>query len=384
MQRIDQLNKQPLIEIVSNKIHPKVRLNAICPYFTMFPLSFPYKALLGAPRTATVYDPFCGRGTTNYAARLLGLSSVGVDSNPVAHAIAQAKLIQARPAEIRARCLDILEEEATPPIPEGEFWQLAYHRQTLEAICKIRVYMLGKSRLDRIDVALRAIVLGILHGPRMKTQDSYLSNQMPRTFSTKPDYSVRYWKKHGLLPSQQDLVSLVFRKAGYTFNEQLPEKVAGKIVLADSRKVGSLSGTRFDRVITSPPYFGMTTYEQDQWLRNWFLGGPEKVDYCCKSQLKHGSEAGFIQDLASVWANTARKCRPGAVLISRFGALPSKSDKTPAMLMKESLALADCGWRVQTIRSAGHPVDSKRQSNQMSGGSASYVDEIDVYAILNT
>lgn len=64
----------------------------VCPYYTMFPLEFPLRVLRDAPETSKVFDPFCGRGTTLYAARLRGLTAVGVDSNPVAVAIAAAKL----------------------------------------------------------------------------------------------------------------------------------------------------------------------------------------------------------------------------------------------------------------------------------------------------
>src|SRR3954454_14699780 len=74
---------------------PLTRLNAACPYFTMFPLAFPLKALADAPPDARVLDPFCGRGTTLYAARLLGLEATGIDVNPVAVAIAEAKLARA-------------------------------------------------------------------------------------------------------------------------------------------------------------------------------------------------------------------------------------------------------------------------------------------------
>jgi hypothetical protein len=31
--------------------------------------------------------------------------------------------------------------------------------------------------------------------------------------------------------------------------------------------------------LTSPAYYGLRTYVADQWLRNWFLGGPAYVDY---------------------------------------------------------------------------------------------------------
>ena len=74
---------------------PRHSLNAVCPYFTMFPLSFPLWALKHASPRAVVLDPFCGRGTSNYAARYLGLRSYGIDTSPVAVAIAKAKLADA-------------------------------------------------------------------------------------------------------------------------------------------------------------------------------------------------------------------------------------------------------------------------------------------------
>src|SRR5271168_5332899 len=71
---------------------PLLRLNGLAPYYTMFPLRFPFEALANAKPGEYVLDPFCGRGTTVLAARLRGLPSFGVDSNPVAGAIAAAKL----------------------------------------------------------------------------------------------------------------------------------------------------------------------------------------------------------------------------------------------------------------------------------------------------
>jgi len=72
---------------------PRNALNAICPYFTMFPLEYPLRVLRAHRRgQPIVMDPFCGRGTTLFAARQLGLGARGIDSSPVAVAIARAKL----------------------------------------------------------------------------------------------------------------------------------------------------------------------------------------------------------------------------------------------------------------------------------------------------
>src|SRR6266850_529225 len=92
-------------------------LNGVCPYYTMFPLDFPLKRLRNARPGEWVIDPFCGRGSTNYAARLLGLPSVGVDSNPVAAAIAEAKLVATTPEWIVRTCKRILETTSVSRTP---------------------------------------------------------------------------------------------------------------------------------------------------------------------------------------------------------------------------------------------------------------------------
>src|SRR5947208_3767856 len=113
---------------------PLLRLNGLCPYYTMFPLSFPFDALAASKPGEWVLDPFCGRGTTILAARLRGLPSVGVDSNPVAGAIAAAKLPQVRACEIIALTRDILADVRPGPVPvtpQGKFWELCYAPSTL-------------------------------------------------------------------------------------------------------------------------------------------------------------------------------------------------------------------------------------------------------------
>src|SRR5215471_21669162 len=93
----------------------RTALNGICPYFTMFPLDFPYFILSNRAFSGEwVIDPFCGRGTTNYASRLLGLPSIGIDSSPVAVALSQAKLANTSPRLIKQAALRTLDEVITP------------------------------------------------------------------------------------------------------------------------------------------------------------------------------------------------------------------------------------------------------------------------------
>ena len=79
-------------------------LNAVCPYFTMFPLQYPLRILsnpsVKKTRRTLVCDPYCGRGTTIFAARTLGLRVYGVDVAPVAVAIARAKVARTTVEEV--------------------------------------------------------------------------------------------------------------------------------------------------------------------------------------------------------------------------------------------------------------------------------------------
>jgi hypothetical protein len=103
--------------------------NAICPYYTMFPLEFPMH-LLGKhkERTPTVYDPFCGRGTTIYAARKLGLRSYGLDTSPIAVAVAQSKLASSTTEKV-IELAEKLIAKAPKDVPDGPFFKRAFAKK---------------------------------------------------------------------------------------------------------------------------------------------------------------------------------------------------------------------------------------------------------------
>lgn len=358
-----------------------LRLNGLCPYYTMFPLNFPFKKLSKAKSNDWVLDPFCGRGTTNYAARLRGLPSVGIDSNPVAAAIASAKFVDVEPNDIAIECKNILTDDFEPEdVPQGRFWDLCYHPLTLKQICKLREELLKDCSTDT-RIALRALILGILHGPLRKGLPAYLSNQMPRTYGTKPNSAIRFWEKRQLYPNKIDVDELVERKAHYSFSH-LPPPSDGMVLQADSREaIDKLTQARFKWVITSPPYYGMCSYFPDQWLRNWFMGGESTVSYTKDHQISHTSELKFTDGLTQVWKRTAEVCVPGAHLIIRFGALPSLACD-PALLLKKSLKKADCGWKIKRTMNAGHATHGKRQSEQFKQKIGTALDEIDIHAVL--
>jgi hypothetical protein len=204
---------------------------------------------------------------------------------------------------------------------------------------------------------------------------------MPRTYATKPDGGVKLWREHGGEAPEVDLVEAVERRVTYTLAEQ-PPSAKGTLVLGDSRYVGLARGIGpFDRVVTSPPYFGMYTYYPDQWLRAWFLGGPTRPTEKGTIQLGHGNQTEFKANLAAVWRRVASVSRPGAKLAVRFGSLPSARVE-PESLIRDSLAIADCGWKVTAVASAGATPKGRRQADQFLGAEGETIDEVDVYATL--
>ena len=356
-------------------------LNAICPYFTMFPLGFPLSILRERARVGeAVLDPFCGRGTTNFAARLLGLPSLGVDVSPVAVAITAAKLVSPSVEAILAEARQILREYEPRHIPTGEFWDWAYHPKVLETLCRFREAFLEDCTTEE-RIALRGILLGALHGPKQKSFPSYLSNQSPRTYAPKPNYAVRFWKERGLLPEFVDVLAIIERRAKRYYEAPSLPKPLGVVRLGDSRDAQILNpeplGSQFHWVITSPPYYGMSTYIPDQWLRNWFLGGPDSVDYTQKGQISHTRPEEFSANLRQVWRNVWQWCTPGAHLIIRFGSIGSRRSN-PLELIQSSLL--DSGWKIIHIFHAGSAANGRRQADSFLSSKEMPREEYDIWA----
>ena len=176
------------------------RFHAICPYFAMFPETFVAEWIGRLCRKDdTVLDPFCGRGTAPFQALLMGRFAIGCDINPVAFCITRAKTNAPSVSAVRGR-ITVLENSYRSHEWEGRrrklphFFHKAYAPETLRQVLYLRETL--SWRQSRADCMVAAIALGALHGESNKSP-SYLSNQMPRTISTKPDYSVRFWEKHG-------------------------------------------------------------------------------------------------------------------------------------------------------------------------------------------
>ncbi len=370
---------------MNNDPHP---LNTVCPYYTMFPLTFPAGTLARANASGLVADPYCGRGTTLYAARARGLTSYGIDSSAVAVAIARAKLTATSLSSVMRAYDRLMSSVSDTTIPEGAFWRLAFHARTLSELCRLRealgqISACGESSAVTL---LRAIVLGALHGP-LNSQGlpgSYFSNQMPRTFAPKPDYAVRFWRERKLRPSASNVREVVRRRAKVICDQTVLPRCEGRVVSGNSQHPSAWRDLpdRIAWVVSSPPYFGMRTYEEDQWLRHWFLGGPSQVKYGNPNQLSHQSPEAFASSMAEVWDNVGDHACEGIRMVIRFGAIGSRRCDY-RQIMTDSLSASRHHWRLWSSRAAGEADDGRRQSRAMGArAQSSSIEERDFFVRL--
>ena len=240
----------------------------------MFPEAFVEERLAASPHQGVVFDPFCGRGTTVFQALLEGREAAGCDVNPVAACVSGAKCDPPNRQQVGTRLRELRDSfnNAGEKQWEGEytdFFQLCFHHDTLPQVLYLRSVL--DWRHSKVDRFIAALCLGALHGESHRSP-SYFSNRMPRTISTKPNYSVGWWQRNGYKPPQRDVFHILERITAYRFQTLPPERI-GNIREVDARKAGQvfqkLKGQVSD-VITSPPYLNTTNYREDQWLRLWF------------------------------------------------------------------------------------------------------------------
>lgn len=333
-------------------------LDQICPYLTRFELDFAREVLKPSTTSGLVLDPFCGCGTTLFAARLAGLSSRGLDSSPVATAISRAKLVTVRPECVIERAAEILWGAAADvTLPTGRFWHLCFSPEVLLALCRLRRHFSHEVQ-DDASRFLAALVAGLLHGPAGPEPRRYFSNHMPGSYAPGEETLVEYWTAGGLGPPMVDVLELVRQRAYTLLTPPLPV-VSGTVVTGDSRDPDLYpSACEFERVLTSPPYFGHATFVADQWLRVWLLGDPPEA----AGHVRQDNLNVYRQDLARVWRNCAMVCRPNASLVVRYGVTRAHAEIDPRSLLESTLELADAGWIVEGCS----PISSLRRPRPAS------------------
>ena len=298
------------------------RFHSLCPYFAMFPETFVEKQLALSTFQGTVFDPFCGRGTTVFESLIRGRNGAGCDANPVAACVAGAKCNSPTLSKVLERVTELESESQSfrATADEGElteFFSLCFAPETYDQIQFLRDKLDWRS--DRTDRFIAALSLGSLHGESHRSPN-YFSNRMPRTISTKPAYSVRWWREQNCIPPARDVFAILRYMSEYRF-KTAPPTLRGDIVLSDARNAAAsfapLVGQITD-IITSPPYLNTTNYREDQWLRMWFLGAGTS-NKCMRDDGRHYNVKKYEAFLTESWAGVAPLLADHARIVVRIG-----------------------------------------------------------------
>ncbi|MFO0797092.1 MAG: DNA methyltransferase [Gemmataceae bacterium] len=357
------------------------RFHALCPYFAMFPESFAETWIerLSEPGDV-IFDPFSGRGTTAFQSLLMGRGCLACDVNDVAYCVTKAK-VNAPSQTAVIRRLNALEAgyvrgdwlRAARGMPE--FFQHCYSRRTLAQILYLRDTL--DWRNGKTDCMIAALVLGVLHGETHKSP-SYLSNQMPRTISTKPVYSVKFWRDRGLVAPERDAFELLNRQARYRY-ESDPPKGDAVILHRDMRHLAWMKDklpAPLNLAITSPPYLDVTNFEEDQWLRLWFLGGPpHPTRHRVSRDDRYEREDGYWTFVADMWRMLGAVMAKTANVVIRLGARGLKPD----LMTERLIASSQFSQRRIKLVSQSSSALQKRQTDSFRPGTKGCLVEVDCH-----
>jgi hypothetical protein len=254
------------------------RWEGIGPYYAMFPIRFA-DAIITEHTAAgdTVLDPFAGRGTAIFSAAALGRRGFGVEISPVGWVYARAKLGPAPLEHVEARLLEIADAS-------GKYAEQARSLPQFFKKCfspSIRRFLLAaRDSLDwrrcTSDRTLMALLLVYLHGK----EGQALSNQMRQTKAMSPHYAIKWWAEHRTKPPDFDPVRFMQQRIRWRYAKGVVEADGSRVCLGNSilllpqleQRLRAEEVPKATLLLTSPPYFGVTNYHYDQWLRLWLLG----------------------------------------------------------------------------------------------------------------
>lgn len=249
------------------------------PYYAMFPVNFARQVVESmTPKGGSVLDPFCGRGTAPFVAQATGRSSLGIDLNPVAWVFARVKTSPEPKPEKLLKRLEDLQRAVRPEDKksENEFQKWAWSGEVLGFLNAARREL--DWRKNRTDRTLMGFILVNVHG---RASDG-VSNQMQKSRAMGPDYAVRWWKQRDMRPPEIDPYGYFRQKVNWRYTHGVIErKHIAEIFQGDSSTLlAKYPEKKFSILFTSPPYFSVTDYRQDSWIRLWLLGeGPSLPDW---------------------------------------------------------------------------------------------------------
>jgi len=235
----------------------------------------------------TVLDPFCGSGTSGVEAIRLGRKFIGMDTNPIALLISNAKISFPDPAAFLEQVKNIVRKSEglfaqsnVPDHPRQEELLGWYHPNTLLGLNGILSLILGVKDTS-IQMALLAVFSGILKNcsSQGKHWGWVCDNVKPKPYEI----------------TNKDAVSAFSNAAIFYIENSAHLYEATNIHIEISRNELSLraslqqgsciknmelmADSSVDFIVTSPPYYGVADYVKSQRLSYLWLDRDELSEH---------------------------------------------------------------------------------------------------------
>lgn len=255
-----------------------------------FVLSFPphlvrhYVEKFGIGRGQLILDPFCGTGTTLVEAKKLGIGSVGVEANAMAHFAASVKTdwdIEARELaefgqEVAARVNEAAPESLVAA--HTNHFGVSVYRGRLRAFDADQSRLLIKNSISALPLHKVLTLLNTIERHKAVRLRSHAKLALAKQ-TVKEISNLRFGPEIGVgkqktdTPVLEPWLSAVDQMACDLQEQHAHGQTPASVFLADARDMRRhLSPCSIDAIITSPPYPNEKDYSRTTRLESVLLG----------------------------------------------------------------------------------------------------------------
>lgn len=295
-----------------------------------FVLSYPphlvrdYLSKFNVTGTQRVLDPFCGTGTTVVECKKLGVPSVGVEANPMAHFASDVKVdwtldpddLVKHASEIAEQAYAILGQQGIEDEPpeEGTLFSLAAKRsvdtELLRALPPEKMKLLLGHSISALPLHKSLVLIDLLNKARRSPYWRHETLALAKALVCRIS-NLHFGPEVGVGPPKADAPVLAswleeVRRIGLDLRVLGGRRETSALVhLGDARNLsGLIEANSIDAVITSPPYPNEKDYTRTTRLESVLLGFVEcKQDIRAlkKGLVRSNTRSVYVEDTDDSW-----------------------------------------------------------------------------------
>lgn len=261
----------------------------------------------------SVYDPFMGRGTTLIEAALMHRVPVGNDINPLSRALVEPRLACPTLADIAKR-LDAIPWETFRTVSHRELL-VFYHPTVLAKLEGLRNWLIERDlsgKLDMVDKWIRMVAVNRLTG---HSKGFFSVYTLPPNQAVSIERQRRINQRLGQTPPVRDVKGIILRKSKSLLSHGGVQCSYFQLLNGRAEFTPEIASNSISLVVTSPPFLDIVNYEQDNWLRCWFMG----IDPTTVPIAHHRSIEAWRSFVRAVLQELARVVKPGGHIAFEVG-----------------------------------------------------------------